>query len=43
MAIKLAKGKYFFFSSSFSLDEKEAKNQGKKMLPRSRPGLARSR
>jgi len=29
------------FLLSFSLDEKETKNQGKKMLPRIRPGLAR--
>jgi hypothetical protein len=30
-----------FFLLSFSLDEKETKNQGKKMLPRTWPGLAR--
>jgi len=30
-----------FFLLSFSLDEKETKNQGKKMLQRTRPRLAR--
>jgi hypothetical protein len=30
---------YNFFLLSFSLDEKETKNQGKKMLPRTRLGL----
>jgi hypothetical protein len=31
----------YIFLLSFSLDEKETKNQGKKMLPRTRLGLAR--
>ncbi len=34
---------FYFFLLSFSLDEKETKNQDKKELQRSRPKLARSR
>ena len=32
---------HLFFFLSFSLDEKETKNQGKKMLQRTKPRLAR--
>jgi hypothetical protein len=42
MATMLANGLVISsFLLSFSLDEKETKNQGKKMLPRTRHGLAR--
>jgi hypothetical protein len=38
---EICKESISFFLLSFSLDEKKTKNQGKKMLPRTRLGLAR--